>query len=116
MGWNTAALLGGMCLLPFVILNAVVAKRIEPVFSFIRPGPHTSSFEMILLAIVLACIAVGAFIAAGLLWGGSARRSVRVYLLNGTISALMLVVFVVLTAALGGEIYRCEVLEIPNCD
>jgi hypothetical protein len=30
--------------------------------------------------------------------------------------AFMLVVFVVLSVALRDEIYRCEVLEIPNCD
>ena len=37
-------------------------------------------------------------------------------MLNGALGALMLVVFVILSVALGSEIYRCDVLGIPNCD
>lgn len=40
-----AVLLGGLCVLPFLAANAIVANKVEPLFSFIRPGPHTSAFE-----------------------------------------------------------------------
>ena len=40
----------------------------------------------------------------------------RVYWLNTIVSALMLVLFTALSVALGTEIYRCDVLGIPNCD
>lgn len=113
---NAAALLGGLCFLPFVAANAIVANGIEPFFSFIRPGPHTSSFELVLLVVVLGCIPAGAFIAARPLLDRSARPGPRTFLLNGTLAAFMLVVFVILSAAVGSEIYRCEVLGIPNCD
>ena len=119
-GWsrspNTAALLGGLCLLPFVVANAIVANRIEPFFSFIRPGPHTSPFEYVLLAVVLGFIAVGAFIAARPLFERRAAPSPRTYILNGAVGALMLAVFLILSVGLGSEIYRCDVLRIPNCD
>ena len=113
---KTAALLGGLCVLPFVAANTIVANRIEPLFSFIRPGPHTSAFEYVLLAGVLGFIAVGAFITVRPLFDQGARPWPRIYMLNGALGALMLVVFVILSIALGSEIYRCDVLGIPNCD
>ena len=74
---------------------------------------HSST---LLLAAVLAFIAVGAFITTRPLFDQSARPWPRIYMLNGALGALMLVVFVILSVALGSEIYRCDVLGIPNCD
>ena len=113
---STAALVGGLCVLPFLTANAIVANRIEPLFSFIRPGPHTSGFEYVLLAVVLAFIAVGAFIAGRPLFDRVAPPAPRILILNGALSALLLLVFVILSVAPGSEIYRCDVLGIPNCD
>ena len=113
---KAAALVGGLLLLPFVAANAIIANRIEPFFSFIRPGLNTSPFEYGLLAVVLGCMPVGAFIAARPIFEKSAHPHRRVYLVNGVTAAFLLVVFVILTATLGNEIYRCDVLGIPNCD
>lgn len=63
-GPGVAALLGALCVLPFVVANAIVANRIEPFFSFIRAGPHTSAVEVLVLAIVVARLPLGAFVAA----------------------------------------------------
>ena len=41
------------------------------------------------------------------------RRTI--YLLNGIIAALLLVAFAMLSIGLGSGIYRCDVLQIPNC-
>ena len=38
-------------------------NRVEPFFSWIRPGPHTSAFEYVLLPVTLGLIAVGVVIA-----------------------------------------------------
>ena len=111
-----AALVGALCVLPFLTANAIVANRIEPLFSFIRPGPHTSGFEYLLLAVVLALIAVGAFIAGRPLFDRTAPPASRIFIVNGAISVLLLLVFLVLSVAIGTEIYRCDVLRIPNCD
>lgn len=113
---TAAALRGGLCLVPFALANAIVANRIEPFFSFIRPGPHTSSVEYGLLIVVLGLVAAGAVIAARPLFTRDAPRGLRIYLLNGIVSAVLLTVFVVVSIALGSEIYRCDVLGMANCD
>ncbi|MGH7180150.1 MAG: hypothetical protein ACREJC_22420, partial [Tepidisphaeraceae bacterium] len=116
MNRKSAALVGGLLMAPFVAANAIVGNRIEPFFSFIRPGLHTSAFEYVLLVLVLGCLPVGAFIAARpmLERGADGRR--RIYLLNAILAAFMVVVFVILSAGLAADIYRCDVLQIPNCD
>ena len=110
-----AALAGGLFGLPLFVANAIVAQRIEPFFSMIRPGPHTSTFELVLLAGVLACLPLGACLAARPLLDPKARRA-STWLVNGTMSVLLLVAFVLVSAGLGADIYRCDVLRIPNCD
>jgi hypothetical protein len=111
-----AALAGGLLMLPFVAANAIVGSRIEPFFSFIRPGPHTSPFEYLLLFAVLGSLPVGAAIAARPLFERGADGKRRIYLLNVLLATFMLAAFVVLSVGLGAEIYRCDVLMIPNCD
>ena len=59
-----AAVRGILLVLPFVGLNAVVGNRIEPFFSLIRPGVHTSRLEYVLLFAVVILIPVGAFLTA----------------------------------------------------
>jgi hypothetical protein len=113
---GTAALVGGLFAVPFLTANAIVAKRIEPFFSFIRPGLHTSAIEYALLVFVIGCLPVGAFISARPLWNRDAGGARHLHALNAVVAATLLVGFAVLTAALGSEIYRCDVLQIPNCD
>ena len=115
MNPKKAALLGGLFVVPFLVANAIVAKRIEPFFSFIRPGPDTSAFEMVLLAVVLLCLPLGAFIAVRpMLERRDGRR--RFLVANGLIAAILLLAFGIISTQLGAELYRCEVLQIANCD
>ncbi|HXF62671.1 MAG TPA: hypothetical protein VNK95_13700 [Caldilineaceae bacterium] len=113
---KAAALLGFLLMLPFVALNAIVGNRIEPFFSFIRPAGHTSPLELVLLFAVILLIPVGALIAGlpMLQRGADGRRPF--YLVNGILAALLVAVFVLLALTLGEEIYRCDILQIPNCD
>jgi hypothetical protein len=115
MHTKSAALAGLMCLLPFVLLNMIVAKRVEPFFSIIRPGIHTSTQEYFLLAFALLLIPLGAFISLRPV-RKTADGMRRFYLLNSVTAALLLVVFTAIAMALGPEIYRCDILQIPNCD
>jgi len=113
----TLAALGGVLfVLPFVTLNAIVATPIEPFFSLIRPGIHTSPLEYVLLLVVVLLIPVGAFLAARPLLqkGPDGRR--RFYAANAILATLLCIVFVVLSVALGSDIYRCDILRIPHCD
>jgi hypothetical protein len=111
-----AALTGGLLMLPFAAANAIVGRRIEPFFSFIRSGPHSGAFEYLLLFVLLGCLPVGAAIAARPLFERGAGGKRRFYLLNALVAALMLAAFAALAVGLGAEIYRCDVLMIPNCD
>ena len=110
-----SALLGASLALPFLIVNAIVGNRVEPFFSMIRPGLHTSGFEYVLLTVLLLCLPAGAFIALRpILVGRQERRPI--HLLNGVLATVMLVFFVAVCIGLGTDIYRCDVLLIPNCD
>ncbi len=111
-----AALAGVSLLIPFLAANAVVANRIEPLFSLIRPGMHTSPREVVLLAIVLLLMPVGAMVAMLPSVGrdGTGRR--RLYVFNCAVAVALVAVFAVIASALGSEIYACEYLKVPNCD
>jgi hypothetical protein len=113
---RSAALVGVLFALPFAILNAIVATRLEPFFSTIRPGIHTSWIEYILLFIVVTLFPVGAFIAIRPILRKSADGARRFYVVNGLVAALLVIAFGVLVVGLGSEIYRCDVLQVPNCD
>lgn len=111
-----ATLFGLFFIAPFVILNTIVASRIEPFFSLIRPGIHTGPYEYPLLFFVLLLIPVGSFIAVRPILQKGAEGKRKFYLVNVILSVLLLVVFVLLSVGLGSDIYRCDVLQIPNCD
>jgi hypothetical protein len=113
---NAAALTGALLLVPFVVLNTIVANRIEPFVSLIRPGIHTSALEYVLLFTVLLLMPVGALIALRPMLERRTDGRRRRYLGNGLVAAVMLIAFLLLSVGLGVEIYRCDVLQIPNCD
>jgi hypothetical protein len=35
---------------------------------------------------------------------------------NGLVAALLVIAFGALVVGLGSDIYRCDVLKVPNCD
>ena len=111
-----AAVTGAFMALPFLAANAIVGNHIEPFFSLIRPGAHTSGREYVLLFVVVFLLPVGAFIAARPMFRNTMTGTRRLYVLNAVIAAVLLIVFVFLSVGLGSEIYRCDVLQIPNCD
>ncbi len=113
---TSAALIGLLFIAPLIILNQIVGDRIEPFFSLIRPGVHTSPLEYVLLPIVLFLLPVGAFIAVRPMLRKEVGEKRKFYFVNGTLAALLLVVFILISVAFGSEIYRCEILRIPNCD
>ena len=110
------AVTGGLCLLPFLAANPIVGNRIEPFFSLIRPGEHTSAREYVLLVGLLALILFGAFVAARPMLGRGDDGRRRFYPLNAALAAGLCVVFAALSYGLGSDIYRCAVLRVPNCD
>lgn len=111
-----AALVGFLLALPFLLLNTIVGSRIEPFYSLIRPDVHTGPFEYVLLAVVLLMLPLGAFIAARPIFQKGADGKRKFYLVNIILAAILATGFVALSVGLGSDIYRCDVLQIPNCD
>lgn len=113
---KSAALIGFLFALPFLILNTIVGSRIEPLYSLIRPDTHTGTFEYVLLAFVLLVIPIGGFIAARPMLRIGVNGERKFYLLNTILAAILIAGGIALFVGLGSEIYRCDVLQIPNCD
>lgn len=111
-----AALAGMSLLLPFALMNAIVANRVDPFFSWIRPGMHTSPQEYVLLSAVLLLLPAGAAIALRPLMAKGPDGTRRFHLLNALVAASLLLVFAALAAGLGSDIYACDILQVPNCD
>jgi hypothetical protein len=110
-----AAITGVLFALPFFILNAIVAMRIEPIYSFLGMYPairNTPLFPLVMLLL----FPVGAFVAAFPMMQKSANGKRKFYLVNAVIALILLVVFLVIFSALGQEFYECDMLKIPNCD
>ena len=104
---RVAALVGLGLALPFVVLNAIVVTRLEPVYSMI---PAVLLYTSVLL------IGLGAVVTAWpTLWRGPDGRR-RIYVVNALLAVVLSAVFVLLVVGLGEEIYRCDILDIPNCD
>lgn len=111
-----AAISGALLALPFLTLNAIVGNRIEPFFSLIRPGINTSPAEYLLLFVVVLLIPVGAVVAARPMLHKRLDGKRRFHFVNAILAAVLALLFVFLAVGLGSEIYRCDVLGIPNCD
>ena len=100
----------------FLAANAIVGSRIEPFFSLIRPGLHTSPREYVLLAVGLLLVLVGALVTARPMLHRRADGRRRIYAVNAILAAALASFFVMVAIAVGSDIYRCDVLGIPNCD
>ena len=113
---RSAALVGLALVVPLFLLNTIVGDRIEPWFSLLRPGGGSSVREYILLSVALLLLPVGAWLALTpmIRKPGDTRR--RISPLNAVIATLLLALFAVISAAFASDIYRCDVLQVVNCD
>lgn len=113
---GSAALIGFLCSIPFIVMNALVANQVQPVLSFIRPDGHTSTFEYGLLAFVLLLLPIGAFITLRPVLRKEQGKNQKPYIFNIILAIILFTGFVLISIGLGSDIYQCDVLQIPNCD
>jgi hypothetical protein len=112
---TSRALLGLFWALPFVLLNMIVGKRIEPFISWLRPTAFPTLREYIAFLVAVSLLLVGAFISAQSLFEmHNGRRDF--YPLNFVVSIILLLMSISLTVLFFHEIYRCDFLLIANCD
>lgn len=100
-----------ICVLPFIIMNALVATPVPAFVAWIRPTGHTSALEWLLLWGSIGFIFIGAWVSLRALW-----HQRRVVLLNGILGVALLIVGSALVFTLGAEIIACEWYGVPNCD
>lgn len=117
---KSAALVSLFLTLPFMLLNTIAGNQIEPFFTIFKvntgggfwdyPVGHTA------LIVALLLLPVGAVIAMRPMFLERADGRRKVYPINGLLALGMLALFFLISGALLEEIYRCNVLQIPNCD
>jgi len=114
MNPKSAAFLGFLFTLPFIVANFIVSLRIEPFYSLLGKFPAVRNSTLFPL-LQLLLFPIGAFIAIRPVLKKSNGKW-GFYPVNIVLVALMLIVFFLLFIALAGDTYRCDVLKIPNCD
>lgn len=113
---KSAALIGFLCSLPFIVVNALVANQVQPILSFIRPTGHTGLFEYGVLAFVLFLLPIGAFITCRPVLQNEKGENRKLYIFNIILAIILFAGFIMISIGLGSDIYQCDVLKIPNCD
>lgn len=97
--------------LPFLIANALVALQEEYFLSLLRPRGVMTSYEQIIILSLIALVGVGGLVALLPLF-----KDRRIYVANAIVGALLIAFTVTLGYELGKDFYRCDILNIPNCD
>ncbi len=106
-----AALAGMACFGPFFLLNLIVVFRLEPYITWLRPDTHSNPLEWTIIAIALLLMPAGAYLALRPTFALN-----RFFWFNAFVAVILVGIFLTLSYAIGEEVYRCEVLGIPNCD
>lgn len=97
--------------LPFFITNALVALQEEFFLSLLRPYGHTTSYEQLLILTLIALVGIGGIVALLPI-----VRKRRLYIINAVVGVAFIAFALFGGYALGYDFYKCEILEIPNCD
>ncbi len=105
-----ALLIGILFALPFAIANIIAVTGVVPLYSWLTGLGPQIIFAVITLGFV------GGVVTLSPLFRKDASGGRRLFVLNAVIGIGLLVFFVVVGYALGEEIYRCDILQIPNCD
>lgn len=110
-----SALIALALVLPFFILNFIVALRIEPLYSALGSlGVLTGSPWLPSMLLMLFPMAV--FVAIRPMLHRRTCGSNAVYPVNIVLGAILLAATIFLWNGLGQDIIACDILRIPNCD
>ncbi len=113
---DLSACIGLLSLVPFLLVNTIAMRQIEPFISFLRPDGHTSAIEIVLLFLVLLVFPFGGAYISLLPILRSVYGKRKFYLVNAAIACVLVLSSLTIASLLGIELFRCEVLHIPNCD
>jgi hypothetical protein len=105
------AFIGFMFAMPFVIANALFATQAEFFLSLIRPFGETTSFEQHLVLALIALVGVGGLIALLPI-----LKDRRIYVVNAVVGVTFVAFALHAGYGIGYDFYKCDILQIPNCD
>jgi len=107
------SLLAALFAVPFLAMNLVVVFRVDPVFSWMRPGQHTGPYEWVIIWTLLGLLLVGAVVA--LLPVVRARANRWWLVPNVVVGGILLVGFVLLSVGFGNDM-TCDAVAAKTCD
>jgi hypothetical protein len=106
-----ALLIGIAFSLPFLLANVLVATQAKFFILFLRPLGQTTSYEQVLVLVLIALVGVGGLIALlPILKDG------RLYMVNAIVGAVLIAFALFAGYGLAVDVYHCDILKIPNCD
>lgn len=97
--------------LPFLIANILVATQSEFFLSFLRPLGQTVNYEHLLVLVLIALVGVGGIVALLPI-----LKERRVYIVNAIVGVAFIAFAFFGGYGLGYDFYKCDILQIPNCD
>lgn len=96
---------------PFFIANVLVALQSQLFLKILRPLGETTSYEQVLVLALIALVGVGGLVA---LW--PILKDKRLYVVNAIVGVAFVWFALFGGYALGYDFYKCDILQIPNCD
>lgn len=117
---KSAALIAFLFTLPFMVLNTIAGNHIEPFYTIFMVNTGGGFWDHpighISLIIALLLLPAGAVISIRPMLQRQADGTRRFLFINTLLAVILLTFFFLVSNALISEIYRCNVLDIPNCD
>ena len=116
-----AALIAIALFLPSFILNFLAGQDNEVFDRFFRAvfspsGLRTNPLGYFVIITSILLIPIGSIIALRPIFQKGPNEKRRIYVVNLVLGTALLLIFVFIAGGLLEEIYRCDVLRIPNCD
>lgn len=104
-------LIGIVFALPFFTANALVITQSELFLSFIHPLGETTSFEQHLVLVLITLVGVGGLVALVPIF-----KEKRIYIVNAMVGLAFVAFAISAGYGIGYDFYKCNILQIPNCD
>lgn len=97
--------------LPFFIANVLVVTQAKFFLALIRPLGEATKFEQHLVLALIALVGVGVVVALLPI-----VRDQRFYVVNAILGVMFIAFAVHAGYGIGYDFYKCDILQIPNCD
>ncbi len=121
MTQKKSAIIGFLLSLPIAVLLSSIVFRITVIESFLKmiltndgDRPNGLGFAFMIGGLVALPFALAISLWPMLRKDKKGKR--HFYLVNALVAVLVLILMIPTWGALAEEVYRCDVLQVPNCD